>query len=163
MSTLLFRKIRRYVTLALTFLVLMVYLWQMVTAWQDELNPYGIPQSSGIIWRAGGVQLNQLTGTAVASRTTATLRADRRADTGELLVENLPMLPPTEIYRLWGIDATGTIDAAADFDVPYESAGTFVVKVITPQLLTTYTRFLITVESANGSTQTPSGRIVMSR
>jgi hypothetical protein len=154
---------RRYIKLALAFLVLMVYLWQMVSAWQDEQNQYGIRQSSGIIWRAGGVQFNQLTGTAVVSRATATLRVDKRADTGELLVENLPMLPPTEIYRLWGIDATGTVDAAADFSVPYDSDGTFFVKVITPQLLTTYTRFLITVESANGSSQTPSGRIVMSR
>lgn len=148
---------RRLIGLAMAFVVLLVYLWQLVSAWQVEQDQYALRQRAGIIWRGEGVH----TETALVSGATAILHANSRADTGELLVQNLPMLPPAEIYQLWGIDATGTVDAAADFSVPFDSEGTFVVRVIAPQFLTTYTRFFITIESANRSHPTPSGRVVM--
>jgi hypothetical protein len=153
---------RRGAPVALLFALLALYLWQTAGAWQEALLQYTRAKPARTVWRGMGVRLNNLTGTATVTGASATLIASTPADTGVLLVEDLPVLPPTEVYRLWGIDPLHNIDAAATFNVPYESRDAVAVPVITPQFLTTYSRFLITVEPIDGDGVAPSGRVVMS-
>jgi hypothetical protein len=154
---------RRRAVPILACLVVAVYAWQTASAWRDEQQLYGERQPSAIVWRGGGIRIDPLTGTASMVGARATLHMNQRADTGVLLVEDLPMLQPGLIYRLWAVDAVGNVDATADFNAPYDSDGTFTVDVIAPETLTAYKQFFVTVEPADDTPLTPSGKVVMTR
>jgi Anti-sigma-K factor rskA len=150
---------KRNLLLAVALLVSTLYVWQTASAWQDAHDQYEVQRGAVAYYGEGGVLLDTLKG---AGGATAILRVYGRADVGQLLVQDLPILLPSQTYRLWCIDGSGTVDAAGDFSVPADGSGVLVVDVVAPQLLTSYTRFLVTVESVGSSSSTPSGRVVMS-
>ena len=156
---------RRAAVIAAAALACLLYLWQTAGAWRDEQD---LPADQGraVATLAGStthLDLRAGMAGAVASDTSAIVRVSNRIDTGELLVRNLPMLPPSQIYRLWGIDTIGTVDHAADFNTPFDSADAYTVPVITAQALTTYRHFVVTIEPAASHDPLPTGRVVMSK
>jgi hypothetical protein len=155
------RKKRLTLILGAMLLAAALYLWQMVVILQKDQDDANLPGRPIANLHGYAARLDPLTGTGTSGETLAVLRANRRADTGQLLVRNLPILPPAEVYKMWSVDAIGTIDAAAEFNAPFYGSGTFPVDVITAQLLGVYTRFFITVEPFGGHNPLPTGRVVL--
>ena len=169
-------KSRFYYILVAVLLACSVYVWQVATTWGEEVNQaaqdtllrststlgrygmYGVSgYGSGFLQRS--MQTIELKGIGIAAGASGSLLFNTRYASGQLHVQDLPVLPDSKVYQLWCIDAAGTVDAASAFKMPIDTEGDTTVSIIAPRLLYAYVHFRITIQPIGD--RTVPGLVVM--
>jgi hypothetical protein len=153
---------RYFLITVAVLLISVLYVWQGLNAWASQDQTYKTESAIGVRGLMAGrnVDSRELTGMGVANGAMGTLYYYARGNIGVLILQDMPILPPSQIYEMWVVDEAGRIDPSSVFRVPVDSEGVAVVDVSTPRMLSTYTRLFVTIEQASGSL-TPSDRVVM--
>lgn len=121
-----------------------LWLWQQVSRSQDVSRPEQMPTIL-------------LTGTEAAPQATGLLIVSIDGQHGTLVVDRLPTLDPEREYQLWLVK-DGQRTSGGVFSVSRDGYGSVWVK--SPQPLSSYTSFGITIEPAGGSPG-PTGEKVL--
>ncbi len=130
--------------LAVVLILLLISNWQL----RQQLNDATTPANFGTV---------TLTGTEVYATATGILIISADGEHGTLVVQNLPVLPETEAYQLWLIK-DGQRTSGALFNVAED--GYRAVWVQSPEPLSSYVNFGVTIEPADGSPG-PTGNKVL--
>ena len=155
-------RVRNYLLLIAVLLACVVYAWQVVNTW-DTQDAAGQEEAriglQGVLAGHNPDSL-ELKGTGVASSASATLYFYNRGVFGVLQLRDMPVLPSSQVYQMWCVDAEGDIDASSVFRVPVDSQEFTIVDVSTRRIVSQYNRVFVTIEPASGS-EAPSAQIVL--
>jgi hypothetical protein len=155
-------KARNILVLAASLVACIIYAWQVETVWTTQDLAGEDDARIGLQGLLAGHNPDSmdLSGTGVAKGASGTLYFYNRGVIGVLQLHDMPLIPTTQVFQMWCVDATGNVDASSVFRVPFDGQEFTIVDVSTPHILGQYTGFLITIEPAGGSA-TPSSQVVM--
>ena len=155
-------RLRCILVLAAILIAAALYLWQVEYGWADEsrigLVNVGLSVRGFLAGRSPSAR--DLRGTGLGADARATLYFYDRGSNGVMQVQDLPVLPASQTFELWCIDDAGNIDASSLFRVPVEGQEADVIEVSAPHMMSSYVRFLITIEPVDGG-PSPSKQVVL--